>query len=155
MDRETLDLLEFDRVLQIIVAQAESLVGKAEVQRIHPFKDPDRAKQQLNQIKEASLYSARNGRLGCGHLGDLEPVLDALENNTRLLTTSELLGLLQLLNFVSLARKSLETQEWPALADLFSGARVPPELQGRLSESIDEKGEIRESAYPELAKARR
>jgi len=155
MDRETLDLLEFDRVLQIIEDQAESSLGKAVIRRIHPFRDPARAKAQLIQIEQASHYSARNGRLGCGHLGDLQPILDSLEFSSNLLTSSDLLAVLRLLRFVSHAKKALEPKEWPSLAVLFSEAMVPPELVGRLSEAIGDNGEIRESAYPELAKARR
>jgi len=155
MDQETLDLLEFDRVLQIIEDEAESPEGKALICAMHPFSDPARAAVQLRQIEEASAYTTQKRRLSCGHLGDLQPVLDSLRIKSSLLTSSELLSVFRLLRFASDAKKALEPSKWPSLSMLLCEPAVPIELQGRLSEAIDEKGEIRETAFPELAKARR
>ena len=155
MDRETLDLLEFDRVLQIIEAQAECPAGKELVRQIRPFEDPACANARLRQIEEASLYSMQNGRFRCGHLGDLRPVLESLSTDNDLLDLNDLLGILQVLKFFSEAKKKFEPETWPSISSIFDGIVVPPGLVGRLGESIDEKGEIRETAYPELSTARR
>jgi len=155
MDRETLDLLEFDRVLQIIEDRAESPAGKAEVRGMHPFRETALAENRLKQIEEAVVYSTRNGRISCGHLGDPGPILDTLEGSNSLLAALDLLTLFRMLRFVIDAKKALESSEWPSLAALFDDCMVPPELTGRLTEAIDDTGQIRETAYPALAKARR
>jgi DNA mismatch repair protein MutS2 len=155
MDRETLDLLEFERVLEIIEDLAETTVGKAVVRQLHPYEDPDLALNQLNQVSEASLYITRNGRVSCAHLGDLRPIFDSLETSSSILSPPDLLSVLRLLQFVSQSQRAFETEKWPVLAEMSIQAVVPPELVGRLSEAITEKGEIRESAFPELAKARK
>jgi DNA mismatch repair protein MutS2 len=155
MDRETLDLLEFSRVLEIIEGRAETSAGKAEIRAIQPCGDPVQARTRLSQIQEAGVYLSQNGRVSCGHLGDPGPILDALASNSSVLKGSDLLTVLQLLKFVSEAKKALVPEEWPSLAELFSGVLVPAELAGRLEEALDENGELRESAFPDLAKARR
>ena len=154
MDRETLDLLEFDRVLEIIENLAESSVGEKAIREFEPGTDLALIERRSGRIEEASRYISQKGRLSCGHLDDPVPILESLTADAYVLTTAELLSLLRFLRFLNEVRGELGEKDWPRLAGILGDMRVPGGVTRRLEQAIDDKGELRESAYPELKTAR-
>jgi DNA mismatch repair protein MutS2 len=155
MDQETLSLLEFPQLLDIVQSFAHSPMGQAEARRLLPGLAETELRLRLSRIQEAMSYSASGSRLDFHEIEDPLELLARLSVAGEILEPKELLTLLTLLKRFEQVRVALKPSDYPYLAKLT--AAVPPldYLIGEIERVIDPAGEIRESADPELARARR
>ncbi|MFB3905028.1 MAG: endonuclease MutS2 [Acidobacteriota bacterium] len=155
MDYETLNLLEFPQLLGIIETFAHSPLGKAEIRDVRPGLTEQELQARLDRVAEAIRFTASGTRPDFMHIEDPAEPLTRLAVSGEVLEPKELLQLLGLLRTFDQLQKSLSPEEWPGLAALV--ANIPP-VDSDITEIervIDASGEIRESADPELAHARR
>ncbi|RPJ59281.1 MAG: hypothetical protein EHM23_14615 [Acidobacteria bacterium] len=155
MDQETLDLLEFLQLLGIVETFAHSPLGKAEIRDVRPGLGEDELQARLARVAEAIRFTSAGTRPDFTHIEDPAESLSRLGVSGEVLEPNEILQLLSLLKTFDQLQKSLSPAEWPGLAALV--ASIPP-VDSDITEIervIDPSGEIRESADPELAQARR
>ncbi len=155
MDHETLTLLEFPQLLGIVETFAHSPLGKAEIRGVRPGLTEEELQARLARVAEAVRFTSAGTRPDFTHIEDPAESLSRLGVSGEVLEPNDLLQLLGLLKTFDQLQKSLSAAEWPELAALV--ANIPP-VDSDITEIervIDPSGEIRESADPELAKARR
>ena len=155
MDHETLTLLEFPQLLGIVEAFAHSPLGKAEIRDVQPGLAQEELQARLARVAEAIRYTSAGTRPDFTHIEDPAESLSRLGVSGEVLEPKDLLQLLGLLKTFDQLQKSLSPAEWPGLAALV--ANIPPVDSdiNEIERVIDPSGEIRESADPELAQARR
>ena len=155
MDQETLSLLEFPQLLDIVQSFAHSSMGQAETRRLLPGLSEQELRLRLSRVEEAIRWTSAGSRPDFREIQDPSELLARLSVAGEILEPKELQDLLALLQSLEQVRSALHPEEWPRLGELLSG--VPP-LDGPIRDIqrvIDPSGEIRESADPELARARR
>lgn len=155
MDLETLRLLEFDQVLEIIEGFAQSPAGKQRVRETAPGSDSAVVRDRLAAVEEASRFTDHNGGLRFDELEDTADILRALSQPTSVLEPHELLVVLAYLSSFQALKRNFLSDRWPVLASKLEGITVPGLLLQRIAASIDRNGEIQQSAYPELASIRK
>ncbi len=155
MDHETLTLLEFPQLLGIVETFAHSPLGKAEIRDVRPGLAEDELQARLARVAEAVRFTSAGTRPDFTHIEDPAESLTRLTVIGEILEPKDLLQLLGLLKTFDQLQKSLSPAEWPGLAALV--ANIPPVDSdiNEIERVIDPSGEIRESADPELAQARR
>ncbi len=154
MDVETLDLLEYHQVLEIIAGFTRTPQGREAVLGIRP-------QAELEAINDFQLQIAETDRLQSAGLApsfdlpDPQSVLSRLQDPGSSLAPEDFLVLRDYLSFASSVRETLQPDEYPRLFSLLGDHPLPVVLQQRIENTFDERGRIRDSAQPELAAARR
>lgn len=149
MDEHTQDVLEFPEVLALISGYAHSAQGRAELLNTRPAPNPEDADLCLDEFDEASRFLMRQGRIACD-LSDPTPFLEATGRPDCYLEPVDLLAVAQYLRFIEQVRRQLEAADYPALAARLAAAPSPPFLLNRIENALDARGEIRDTAHPEL-----
>src|SRR5579863_4906371 len=110
MSRTALDLLEFDRLREIVRGFATCAPGRRGVEALSPRQDRAPLDAEFALIREAMEWLRGGGELGFGALADPEPWLARLEPGVNLeaAASSAVLTPLELLDATSL----LETSGW-------------------------------------------
>ncbi len=155
MDLETLKLVEFGQVLEIIAGFAQNRLGRHKVRQIRPLDSFGLIKSRLEILTEAVRYLELAAKIDLGHLPDPRPFNTALEKRDSALSPDELLEVLVLLEFGQSAKRALEPERWPKLSGLVAEFVIPFGLMSAIRNSIDRRGEVLDSAHPDLGSVRR
>ena len=154
-DEHTLELLEFEKVRALLAAYASSSVGKRRCQAIGPIGDLDEIKRALALTGE--MVEALNSRL--------QPPTDGLRDLTKPLKQARF-GMLLEIEQVRDVRDVLALSgkvrdfwlrlegNYPALERLLSDVEDFRPLAAQIDTVIDERGEVRDDASPELRRIR-
>lgn len=154
MDEHSREVLEFPSVLDLLAGYAHSALGRDEILGLVPADDPAAVARRLDEIDEVSRFMAGSGRIPCD-LPDPAPLLASVSRPDCLLEPADLLTVADYLRFLERVRKVLARDAYPALAARMAGVQSPPFLLSRIENALDERGEVRESAHPELKPLRR
>lgn len=155
MDSQTLHVLGFPKVLDIIQSYAHSSMGKAVVARLSPSIDRREIEERLARVNECRAFADRKGRLSFSHLQDPSPVLTNLAIEGQVLQPREFLVLLDVLKAAKDVRRAFAPTLYPHIG---TALRELPTLEGavlQIEKVFDPSGEIRENADPDLGAARR
>jgi len=155
MDLGTLKLVEFGQVLEIIAGFAQNQLGRHKVRQIRPLDGFALVKSQLEILTEAVRYLELAAKIELGHLPDPKPFDAVLEKRDSALSPDELLEVLILLEFGQSAKRALEPGRWPKLNGLVASLVIPFDLMSAIRNAIDLRGEVLDSAHPDLGSVRR
>jgi DNA mismatch repair protein MutS2 len=155
MDQESLALLEFPELLEIIRGFAQSPPGKARLDALSPHEELSQAKHRLGLVEESMRYASSGGRPAFHHLEDLEPVFSYLGIRGQALEPRQFLALLDLLKAARDLKRAFNPDEWPGLAGHLHSVPVFSDVIRKIEHALEPTGEVRESADPELGTARR
>ena len=151
-----LDRLEFPRFRDVLLRFATSFRGTELVSLLHPFEHRDEAEQVLSQVESLRARHEKGAGLPPLEIGDLRVVLARLKTPGSALTGPDLLELLPLLKSTRAAKRSLDGDDVPAeIAELGVPLSPFPQLEHALESALDEEGEVKDSASPELRRLRR
>ncbi len=154
MDADTLELLEYHQVLEIIAETTRTPQGREAVLALRPRTDLDSILSFQKEVGEADrLRSA--GLAPDFDLPDPRPFILLLEDPSAALAPEDFLILRDYLVFAAAAAETLTPADFPGLSGLLADQPFPLMLQQRIDHTFDERGQIRETAHPELAPARR
>jgi DNA mismatch repair protein MutS2 len=154
--RRDLTTLEFPRVLDAIARDARSAAGRAAVLALEPTTDAAEAERRLDTLAEVVALVREAGRPPTADLPDAAPALAAAAPEGAALEPRRLADVRGLLAAARSARAWLrrDPERLPSLA---ARAAVLPDLRGlerALARTLDETGQVRDDASPELAAAR-
>ena len=153
MKRE-IRLLEFDKISSSLVAEAVSSMGRELAEDLQPTSDLALARRWQAETTEAVSLLARH-RLSLENIPDSRRVL-ALAFRGGLLAEQQLLGILLLLHVVTRLKTFFrENNAFPILGGLVEQMSALPPLREQLRQVLDEEGNVRDEASPELARLRR
>src|SRR6185503_16180824 len=151
-----LETLEFPRVLAAIAERARSAAGKRVVTELRPFDAVETADQRLALVGELRALIAEFGRPPLGDLPLLAPALAAAAPEGAALEPRRLADVRELLAAGSQVRAYLRRapDRWPLLAAVADGIEDVPEVARPLADALDETGQVRDDASPDLRRAR-
>ncbi len=156
MNKRALEILEYNKIINMLSGEAGSQMAKDRIARFSPRGDILYIRDLLRETTEACDVIIRKGTLPIGELYDIEPLLYRVRKGGAL-TMKQLLMILYNMkvteNVVSFLKKDL-----PHLSVIHGKAEVLvtfPKLRDKIDRSILSEDEMADSASPELARIRR
>ncbi len=154
MDAETINLLEFERVLSIISGYSQTETGEACIRTIRPGRNLELIHLRLAEIGEMQEYISVQGALSCSHLQPISSLVKELDHSAQPLAPEDLHNILEYLKLASSIQRMFPSNRYPLLFSRAMKLDYPITLRSELEKYITPSGEIKESALPELARAR-
>ena len=164
MSRTAEDILEFDRLRELLRRQTTCAPGRRAVDALAFSHDRAALDASFARIAEAIAFQPEGGEMGFGSLADPERWLAELEVSVAVLTPQMMLDAVTLADTVTWLRESFRG---PAQANSASAARKFPLLSARVGAIADLRplaamirravlpsGEISDDASPELRRIR-
>ena len=155
MEAKTLQVLEYDKVLERLAAHCDFSASQELARYLKPADNHDLALLRLAQTSEARrLLSSQDLTIGGAH--DIRPLVKNAALGGRL-QAGELLTVRNTLVACRDLRRSLEKQAqvYPRLHELSQGLPLPPGLVEAISRTVSDEGEVLDSASPQLGTIRR
>ncbi|MEM7331172.1 MAG: Smr/MutS family protein [Chloroflexota bacterium] len=155
MDTKSLKTLEFDKVLQILAGFTSFSAGEALALSLHPTTDLWEANQWQSETQEAMVLLDTNTSVTIGGARDVRQAIDNAEHGFTLTADS----LLEIRNTI-IAARNLKRQlikahdNFPKLAAVAELVEECPGIVSSISQTIDDRGEVLDSASPKLGKIR-
>ena len=153
--RETLELLEWQRLCQHLATFAETKLGAVAARNLQLPTTKEGSLQLLSQTQE--IYNLEQQSSGWTFKG-IKDISEALErtNIGGLLSAKELLDVATTLAGVRYLRRTIDglAEELPTLNQLVLDLRTYPEIEQSIHHCIDDRGEITDRANPKLADIR-
>lgn len=159
MTSDLLRLLEFDKIRSMVAAYCHYSVARERALELTPTADPEQVRYLLQVTREAvRLLSERPG-FTVGGFRDLRPLVETARRGAALAPT-DLRTILDTLEAAQALRRQFASSErwaerYPALAEFVDALADLPALRSDLARSIGPRGEILDTASPELAAIRR
>lgn len=155
MEQETLDVLEYDKIRTLLADKAGSLLGKELARTLQPTSDFAEAQARLAETDEAVAIRATSVP-PLGGIFDIREKLQAVGKGATLEVAdfADILSTMRAMRSVKRYFKEL-AHEAPILKGRAVQLEILGELERRLENSIDEHGELLDSASVELSRIRR
>lgn len=160
MNEHTLRVLEYEKLREIVAGFAVSYPGKQAVLSVLPATDRVQVEQLLGETRELLQIIERGEFPPLDGIRDIHPQLAKLTASGMTLTPTELLDLVSTLGAARRIRTFFQRIEKqgpaPTLLSAIS-ARITPlqPLENAVQRTIDEKGEVKDSASPALRRVRK
>ncbi|MGB9617137.1 MAG: endonuclease MutS2, partial [Desulfomonilaceae bacterium] len=150
---ESLRALDLDAVLAEAARYAHSQPGKESVCSSAPLQDFDEIKQNLSIVRELKEASILDGPLDLHGLIPLQGLLESLENPGAVLEPEDLLAVRDLLALTARTFDWLDRLDprFQTLKALQAPLEILGDLRAKIERSIDDNGQVRMDASPELA----
>jgi len=156
MNEETLRVLEFDKVRQVLAGLASSEPGRQRVRSLLPLASREEVETSLTEISEMVGLLAEGTAPPVGGCRDLRQVAKRLRAEGGWLDPEALLAVLASLEAARDCRGCFrDREEAPLLSALAAGIADLKELRRQLRESLGPRGEILDGASFELGELRR
>ncbi len=154
MEKTTLEKLEYDKILEQLASRAYSEGGRLLALNLQPSLTLEEVKTRLDETSEA-MEVIRFGEPAFLQL--VKPIAKQLTKAglAGILTGSELLDIYYLVRASRLAIKYTTSTKCPRLHMMTTQITNYPDLERQIQASIDEDGNIRDDASPELKSIRR
>ncbi len=154
MDPLTIQTLEFDRVRDILKRFAASPLGVTEIENLTVQENRERVQYLLACVAEMRTLVAAAGKPPLGGCEEIRPLLEAARVEGACLDGTALRSILRVIRTGQSVRRAIDkgcVLLWQAAQN------VAPlgELGKEISAAIDDGGEVRDNASPELAELRR
>lgn len=151
----SLDLLEFHKLLRIISNFANSDASKKSVGDIRPLNDRENIERRLNQIHEIRKIAHEGNPLKLSPFLDISDLIVKIKPEGAFLEASELSGFVPLLHIAStISLQIKERFDLPFLRELTNHLTGHPDILSMLNKSIDSEGNILDTASPILSELR-
>ena len=156
MSRPAEELLEFDRLKNIVGGFATCVPGRRAVQALAPQQDAAALGAEFELVREAIAYLRAGSELGFGSLADPAAWLARLLVPGTVLTIAELLDAVSLMETVGGVRQTFrgEGEKYPRLAERAAALADFRQLSAAIRRAILPSGEISDDASPQLKRIR-
>lgn len=155
MNKKVLKTLEYDKIIDMLVEEADSALGKDSARRLRPSSDRGEIVAMQAETSHALTRLFHHGALSFHGLTDIRPSLVPLAKGGTL-GAGELLRIGALLEAAKRAvefdKKDVETD---FLSGRFDGLQTFPEIRREISRCILSEDEISDDASSELKRIRR
>ncbi len=156
--RDLYEKLEFDKVLELLEKECYGELGRASVRELKPIEDLPTIQRLLNEVAELQLITDKKDNFPIGRYEDVAEELKMLSIEGYVLPEEGLQKLNVLLLFVRDIFRffNIDRREaYPNLYNIIRPIEFNEDLLKEIERVIDEEGNIRPDASPELGKIRR
>jgi DNA mismatch repair protein MutS2 len=156
MSRTALDVLEFDKLLELLRQRTTCAPGRRFVDGLQPGMDRAAITAEFALIREAREWLRAARELGFGGLADPQNWLERIEGTGMVLEAREFLDAATLLETAGWLRQQLREEEtkFPLLAARTAALSEFKELLTAIRRSVLPNGEISDDASPALRRIR-
>lgn len=158
MDNTTLEILEYPAVLKEIAGFAMTPPGRGKVLRCVPLPDPAAVEEAFGEFREGLDIVKSAGSLPLGGVEDISPFFARLEPEGAYLLAEDLMLVRGNLHAAKRLRALLAlafSRQYPSISAMIEAVSSQKELLSSLERILDDKGEMKDDASPELARIRR
>jgi DNA mismatch repair protein MutS2 len=156
VSRHAEQILEFDRLKEIVGGFTTCAPGRRAILALTPAQDVPALNVEFTLIREAVAYLRPGAELGFGSLADPEQWLARLGVPASVLSSAELLDVATLMDTVNAVRQSFksETANFPSLAERAASFADFRHLLTAIRRAVLPNGEISDDASPHLKRIR-
>jgi len=156
IDRKHLSTLEYPKIGEAVSKHASFSAGEEKARQLRPTTNPAEVRARLDTTTEARLLLEEHPGTSVGGAHDVRPLIPTAERG-RALSPADLLDTRDTLLAGKRLQRSLSrvANEFPHLAQISGRVRPCDDLVEEIGRCIDERGDIRDDASPELARIRR
>jgi DNA mismatch repair protein MutS2 len=156
VSRPAEELLEFDRLKEIVSGFTTSAPGRRATQALEPQQDATALGSEFELVREAIAYLRAGSELGFGSLADPEAWLARLAVPGSVLSSAELLDAASLMETAGWVRQTFkgEAAKYPRLAERAAALADFRALLGAIRRAVMPNGEISDDASPQLKRIR-
>jgi DNA mismatch repair protein MutS2 len=158
MSRSIVELLEFDRVLEMLADRCHYSVSSERVLGLGPVSDRDQVRYLLTVTREAVELLTDHVDFSVGGVRDVRDAVEAADRGS-LLVPEDLRDVLDTLQAMRNCRRSflqINQREEPfdQLFEFIEQVQEFPDLETTLGRTVGSQGEILDSASPDLSRIR-
>ncbi len=156
MTKNSLQVLEYYRLLEIISNYTKSPLGKNYILSLTPVSDPIEIESRLKLLSEIREFLNVKGNISVIEISPLDKLLNKTKTKGIYLTPEEIFSIKRLLGNALEIRKFIlsEGREYKRLCQLVRSIPDLKDLFSLLDKSISDTGNIKDSASPKLKKIR-
>ena len=156
MSRPVEELLEFDRLKEIVSGASTCAPGRRAIQALVPQQDVAALNAEFALIREAIAYLRAGSELGFGSMADPEKWLVRLAVPGSILAPAELLDAVSLMETALGIRQTFkgEGEKYPRLSDRAAAFVDFRSLSAAIRRAVLPNGEISDDASPQLKRIR-
>jgi DNA mismatch repair protein MutS2 len=156
MSRHAEQLLEFDRLKDIVSRSTTCIPGRRAIEELEPQQDVAALQTEFELIREAIAYLRAGSELGFGSLADPDPWLGRLAMPGSVLVPEELLDVATLAENAEAVRQVFrpEAAKYPRLAERAASLADFRALLAAIRRAVMPNGEISDDASPQLKRIR-
>ncbi|MBZ5696755.1 MAG: Smr/MutS family protein [Acidobacteriia bacterium] len=156
MSRPAEELLEFDRLKEIVSGFTTCAPGRRAIHALAPGQDVAPLEAEFVLVREAIAYLRAGSELGLGSLADPETWLGRLAVPGSVLAPAELLDAASLMETAGGVRQTFkgETAKYPRLAERAAALADFRSLLAAIRRAVMPNGEISDDASPQLKRIR-
>ena len=156
MNKKTLKVLEYYKIIELLKNEADSDVGREIISELVPLKDPRIIEHALDETGEATRLIIFKGPLPLGNFYDVKNYVTMAQKGGTL-AISELLKVLYNMKISRDVKKYIgdDVPDLPIIADLIEVIEIFKNLEEDLDKSIENEEEISDNASAELRRIRR
>ena len=157
MNQHALDVLEYDKIRELLVGYAASGLGIRLAQEIQPLTDLYRIERLIAETTELKRLLSPDRYLPLGGLHDLSPILEKLDKGAEILIIEEIMHVKETLRAFRIVKEFLADAkgDYPYLRQLTGEIRLYPEIDAKIENTLNENGAVKNSASPELRSIRK
>ena len=157
MNQHTLDVLEYDKIRELLVSYTASGLGARLAQRIQPLTDLHRIEWLIAETTELKRLLSPDRYLPLGGLHDLSPILEKSDKGADILIIEEIMHVKETLRAFRIVKEFLADAkgDYPYLRQLAGEIRLYPEIDAKIENTLNENGAVKNSASPELRSIRK
>jgi DNA mismatch repair protein MutS2 len=157
VNQHTLDVLEYDKIKELLVSYTASGLGARLAQEIQPLTDLHQIEQLIAETTELKRLLAPDRYLPLGGLHDLSPILEKLDKGTDILIIEEIMRVKDTLRAFRIVKGYLEDAkgDYPHLRQLAKEIRLYPDIEAKIENTLNENGAVKSSASPKLKSIRK
>lgn len=149
--REPLQILEFDKVLNVISGFCHSEPSQEYVLSIIPLNKKKDIENRFGQVQDIRKLSQEGAPLRFSHFQNILPLLESIRPEGTLLEPLELLSILTVLQIINaISSQVRERKDLPLLHELTVSLTGFPGILAAIEKTVDREGRILDSASPEL-----
>jgi DNA mismatch repair protein MutS2 len=155
LNKHTLSILEFDRIQESLACQCRTEGGRLLASKIQPIADFDTVELAQNETSQSRNFIEKFGMLPLTQVRSISNILKMTIIGSRV-SPKDLLDVLSTLKASRIIRQSLEVNK-DLVADIWSVAqriRPQPQIEQLIIKTVDEYGEVLDSASDRLASIR-
>ena len=155
MDDKSLEILEFDRVREILAGLTSFPASRDLAMTLHPLSDREAISLLLRQSAEARHLLSLKPDFYLGEVGDIRQAV-AMAARGKVLQPREILDVQKALAAIRQVRTDLEelSKKVPLLWDIASSIVPLPQVEKAIAKCLQPNGEVLDSASHKLATVR-
>jgi DNA mismatch repair protein MutS2 len=149
--KESLKVLEFDKILNIISRFSNSDISRKSILEIYPLNDRKHIEKRFGQIREIQRLSQEGTPLKLSHFHDIYQHIEKIKPEGAVLDPLELISFMPVLRIISdISLQIRDRENLPLLREMADHLTGFPEIIDTMEKSLDSEGNVLDTASSTL-----